>query len=58
LSEPATTGSAGADTRAAELFRTTHGTQFDPGSSIDRAKMNGLRRQLLSRSQRVSLRTQ
>lgn len=47
-----------ADSRAAALFRSSHGTQFDPGSSTDRSKMNELRRQLLNRSQRVSLRTQ
>jgi hypothetical protein len=48
--------SEGADSRAAALFRTTHGTQFDPGSSVDRAKMAELRRQLLNRTPRVSLR--
>lgn len=52
-----TTASDGATASRAEmLFRTTHGTEFDPGSSVDRAKMNALRRQLLNRSQRVSLR--
>ncbi|MGB8169804.1 MAG: hypothetical protein WCF18_20045 [Chthoniobacteraceae bacterium] len=51
-------GQGSADSRAAVLFRTTHGTAFDPGSSVDRAKMNELRRTLLNRSQRISLRTQ
>lgn len=51
-------GDATVDSRAVSLFRTAHGTQFDPGSSIDRAKMNELRRQLLNRGQRISLRNQ
>lgn len=52
-------GQAGAsDSKAEAIFRSTHGTQFDPGSSTDRSKMNELRRQLLNRGQRVSLRTQ
>lgn len=46
------------DSRAVALFRTTHGSTFDPGSSVDRAKMNELRRSLLNRGQRISLRTQ
>ncbi len=46
------------DARAGSLFRTTHGTEFDPGSSVDRNKMAELRRTLLNRSQRISLRTQ
>jgi hypothetical protein len=46
------------DFRAAALFRSEHGTQFDPSSSVDRTKMNELRRQLLNRTPRISLRTQ
>jgi len=38
------------------MFRTRHGSDFDPSSSIDRQKMNDLRRQLLNRNQKVRLR--
>ena len=58
LSEHSAAAGEASDARAAALFRTAHGTQFDPGSSVDRSKMNELRRQLLNRNQRVSLRTQ
>jgi hypothetical protein len=54
--EPLSASVATADSRATALFRTAHGTAFDPGSSIDRQKMNELRRQLLSRGQKVRLR--
>ena len=54
----ATASSGTSDSRAGSLFRTTHGTEFDPGSSVDRNKMAELRRTLLNRSQRISLRTQ
>jgi hypothetical protein len=54
-----TSGSASAeDSRNQALFRSTHGTAFDPGSSVDRAKMAALRRQLLSRNHHVGLRSE
>ena len=53
------TGPSASSTPAADtLFRSTHGTVFDPTSSVDRAKMNALRHQLLNRAQRVSLRSE
>ena len=61
-SDPLTThvlsGGNPADAPADGLFRSTHGTTFDPTSSVDRAKMNALRHQLLNRNQRVSLRSE
>jgi hypothetical protein len=52
LTAPILSGSSTAvDSRADAAFRAKHGTDFDPTSSIDRAKMNALRRQLLNRSQ-------
>jgi hypothetical protein len=56
---PARTAAAKAgapDARIASLFRTTHGTTFNPASSLDRTKMDDLRRRLLNRGQRLSLR--
>ena len=58
LSGSPPTASTGSDSRAVALFRNTHGTDYDPGSSTDRAKMNELRRTLLNRGQRLSLRNQ
>jgi hypothetical protein len=49
-------GEASAEARSRALFRNTHGTTFDPGSSVDRAKMGALRLKLLSRNQSVGLR--
>ncbi len=60
-SDPLTTkvlASDTSDSRADSLFRSTHGTAYDPTSSVDRAKMNTLRRQWLNRTQRVSLRSE
>lgn len=50
--------SASTDEQAQDLFRRTHGTSFDPGSRVDREKLDALRRQLLSRRQIVQLRTE
>jgi hypothetical protein len=46
------------DDKSSAVFRRVHGTAFDPGSRIDREKMDALRRQLLSRNQIVQLRTE
>jgi len=52
------TTTSGSAAQAAQAFRSTHGTTFDPLSSVDREKMNELRRRLLSRNQIVRLRTE
>jgi len=62
--KPRTAGAAAAssvfrpDARAAQIFRSKHGTAFNPNSSLDRVKMEELRRRLLSRNQIVRLRTE
>ena len=56
LSGPSASAGSSSASPAAGLFRSAHGTAFDPTSSIDRAKMDDLRRRLLNRTQRLSLR--
>lgn len=51
-------GHPASDPHADALFRSAHGTAFDPGSSVDRQKMDELRRRLLSRNRSVQLRTE
>lgn len=55
LTAASLSGASAADARAAEVFRSTHGTPFDPGSSVDRQKMQALKRQLLSRNRSAKL---
>jgi hypothetical protein len=46
------------DPHTDSLFRSVHGTAFDPGSSVDRQKMDELKRRLLNRNRSVQLRTE
>jgi hypothetical protein len=49
-------GKTAANDRVDNLFRSVHGTVFDPGSTADRQKMAALRKQFLNRNQSSRLR--
>lgn len=57
LSATTLTGGGG-EPVAGTLFRSTHGTAFDPASAIDRQKMQALKRQLFDRNRNAKLRTE
>lgn len=58
LSGPSASAGSQSDARSTAMFRGTHGSSYDSGSSLDRRKMTELRRQLLTRNHGVGLRVE